>query len=65
MALPSYTKSGQRFRRKWLFRQLDEIHSEGAANPEIYPDWLPMMIELAEYCKGLEDRLILVEEEQS
>ena len=57
MSLPSYTISGQKQIRWWIEKQLEEIQREGVNNPLNYPDWLPMMWVIFDYCKSLEDRI--------
>ena len=57
MALPSYTRSGQKWKRDWLEIQLDEIEEYDRHNPETASDWLPMMRELYNWCCFLEDRI--------
>ena len=63
MVFPEYTRTGRKSRTEWLKEQLAEIGRESKFNPEIYPDWLPMVAELADYVFALEKRITELEDE--
>ena len=62
MAFPDYTRTGKNWQKTFLEMSLNEIESESKYNPEIAPDWLPMLRELADYMFSLEERITELEE---
>jgi len=62
MTFPPDTISGRKVLKDWINGTIKAIETESKYNYALYPDWLPLLTDIAKYMFRLEERITILED---